>query len=513
MIVCAWLVILAVQVAWRCAFPWDLHFWAESPMMTDLLKLDSGQPVYGPPEDGNSFVYSPGLTYLTYALMKPLGLHLDIRYCRIVTVAVGVFAGIFAGSAALRAVKMIAPENHLRGFGWLGAGIGVLVIFRNFNADVTHPDNLVMFHTAVLLWLTLGALRRRSIGWAIGTMIFAAIGVFAKQTLCIAFIGPALVFLRFKPWGGRNSFILLFVGMLSSGLALTALWLPEFAKFYTWDVLTAQRIHPTRAYWFFIDFMHIERAPLAFLAVAAAIILWNAGKAGREYLQVWIAIGLCSVAPGALAFMKHFGTWNNLMIFALWLFLLLWPAVGVWLAGLPEKFRATETTFHHWLAAVLGIFVLLLAPTRLPADKKIHAACAEIQDRITADIHAGRRVLVAQGTMYQLRAGSKEIPLDRANSIADLKAAGFSNRVKTVERIRNHYYDRLYLAVEDWYDDEMRAAIREHYQTDKVIAKPDTPDRSEFGRFIPLIAECKIMSPRTNVPAMTADGGPGRQNF
>ena len=497
-IVCVWLLILAIQVAWRCTFPWDLHFWAESPMMTDLLKLDSGKPVFGPPEDGNSFFYSPGLTYLTYAVMKPLGLHLDIRYCRLVVVAVGMFAGIFAGWAAQRAVNMIVPENHLRGFAWLGAGIGVLVVFRNFNADVPHPDNLVMFHTAGLLWMTLNALQRRSFAWAVGTMVFAALGVFAKQTLCIAFIGPALIFLRFKTWGVRNGVILAVVGMLASGLALTVLWLPEFAKFYTWDVLTHHRVSPKRVYWFFVEFLHTERAALPFLCVAALIILWNAGGASRQYLQIWGAIGLCSVAPGALAFLKHFGTWNNLIIFSLWCFLLLWPAIGVWLSSLEQKFGAPVLAFDHWLAVTLVLFAILLLPTRFPPDDRMLAACAEIQDSVTADIRAGRRILVAHGTMYQLRAGSKEIPLDRVNSIVDLKAAGFSNRVRTVERIRNHYYDRLYLVVEDWYDDEMRAAFKEYYQTDRIIPKPASSDRSELGRFVPLIAECIIMSPRTN---------------
>jgi hypothetical protein len=103
---------------------------------------------------------------------------------------------------------------------------------------------------------------------------------------------------------------------------------------------------------------------------------------------------------------------------------------------------------------------------------------------------------VAHGTMYLLWAGSQEIPLDRANSIIDLMAAGFSGRVKTAERIRAQHYDRLYLTVEDWYDDEMRAAIHEFYQVDAVIPKPKSPDRAELGRSLLLIGDCLVMSPK-----------------
>src|SRR6185436_9215028 len=78
-----WLVVLlALRVPFRC----DLYGWAESPFMTDMLKLASGRPLYGPPADLNSFVYAPGLHYLTYALLAPFDLALDVRWCRVVAI-------------------------------------------------------------------------------------------------------------------------------------------------------------------------------------------------------------------------------------------------------------------------------------------------------------------------------------------------------------------------------------------------------------------------------------------
>ena len=72
--------VLAYQLSARIQFPWDKMVWVESPFLTDMVKLSAGEPVFGTIEDGNSFVYSPGLTYLSYALLKPFGLQLDIRF-------------------------------------------------------------------------------------------------------------------------------------------------------------------------------------------------------------------------------------------------------------------------------------------------------------------------------------------------------------------------------------------------------------------------------------------------
>src|SRR5437867_3230136 len=82
-----------------------------------------------------------------------------------------------------RAVGFVAPENRFGKFPWIGGGVAVLVIFRNFTADVTHPDNLVMLHTAGVFWLALWAWREKRFGVAVLAMLFAGWGVFAKQIL------------------------------------------------------------------------------------------------------------------------------------------------------------------------------------------------------------------------------------------------------------------------------------------------------------------------------------------
>lgn len=59
-----------------------------------------------------------------------------------------------------------------------------------------------------------------------------------------------------------------------------------------------------------------------------------------------------------------------------------------------------------------------------------------------------------------------------AISILELKAAGHENLSRFPERIRQHYYDRLYLTVEHWYPPAFIAEIDKHYQVQNVVKQP-----------------------------------------
>src|SRR5271157_2728438 len=104
-IIFAFVAVLAVETALRIRFPWDLYFWSESPFLTNLLKLDHHRPVYTNPADGNSFVYAPGLEYLCFAILKPFGLELDIRFCRLISVMLALFASGFGALAVRRLAR------------------------------------------------------------------------------------------------------------------------------------------------------------------------------------------------------------------------------------------------------------------------------------------------------------------------------------------------------------------------------------------------------------------------
>jgi hypothetical protein len=214
-IIFAFVAVLAVETALRIKFPYDLYFWSESPFLTNLMKLDHHQPVYTNPADGNSFVYSPGLEYVCFALLKPFGLELDIRFCRLVSVALGVFASGFGALAVARFTRSVTSIAKPKLFFLATWGLLWLVLSKNFLADVDHPDNLHAFHATLLFWLCLLAVETRRFGIALLTMLVAGVGVFTKQTEAVSFVGPALAFAIFNPWGWRRWFLLVAVGAMT----------------------------------------------------------------------------------------------------------------------------------------------------------------------------------------------------------------------------------------------------------------------------------------------------------
>ena len=64
-------------------------------------------------------------------------------------------------------------------------------------------------------------------------------------------------------------------------------------------------------------------------------------------------------------------------------------------------------------------------------------------------------MLIAHGMSFLIRARSREIPLDRSNSILELNVSGKGGLTGTDRRVREGYYDKIYLNSE-WYSPELR---------------------------------------------------------
>src|SRR5438128_10881654 len=96
------LVTLLFELSRRIVFPWDFLIRFESGFMTDMLKLHNGKPLFAPPTDLSNTVYAPAQEVLTYALLRPFGLDLDIRWCRLVSVTAGFGAAAAAAFISAR---------------------------------------------------------------------------------------------------------------------------------------------------------------------------------------------------------------------------------------------------------------------------------------------------------------------------------------------------------------------------------------------------------------------------
>ncbi len=502
-IIFAFVAVLAVETALRIRFPWDLYAWPESPFLTNLMKLDHHQPIYTNPADGNSFIYSPGLEYLCFAILKPFALELDIRYCRLISVALGVFASGFGALAVRRLAGSCISVGRTKIFFFATWGLIWLVLSKNWIADLGHPDNLHAFHATLIFWLSLVAVETRRFGVALLTMLVAGVGVFTKQTEALSFAGPALVFAIYNPWGWRRWLLLAAIGAATVAVSVYVLWLPAYARFWTFDLPRQQGVWPGRAYTMLTNILVMDRGVLSCLAILAALCLWQAGNSARRFLVCWVCVGIFTALPNAAAYLKTMGGWNDLIIFEIWMVVLVWPFFGILADSLSAaKPAPREVTALPWdsrflpaaVCALMVFFILLLVPMKVPPRPGDYAFCRQVENAVRADLQAGRKVLVSYSAEILIRAGATKVPLDRSASIEELVIGNLDSMSGMKARIDGHYYDRIYLIRADWYHDAMLDDINRNYAVDYIIPPSPYKAREIYG-YGDLMDGCPVLSP------------------
>lgn len=446
-------------VALRVQYPYDHLIWAESPFLTNMLKLHNGVELFGPAADANSFVYSPGLEYVCYALLAPFDLHLDVRACRTVNLLIGLAAAAAATSFVLDTVNTEALERPARhALHILVAASLTLVIAKNFTFDICHPDNLHALHIAGGLALGLRATRNESYPLALATAALMGLGILFKQTGALGGMGVAiaLALVGRSRWGSHKAAAVVLAAMATT--AMGAWWLLvhlPHGRLWLLDVVAAHEISLTKLdhLWAY-DGGNLHRSVLY---VGAVVIALHNSMRGDDRTRVrtwlWLSAG-AGVLPTVLAYTKRFGLFNNLVILDLWAALLVLPA-------LIEHGRERITP-----AAALVLLTLGLYPTKRPPLPDHMRYGRELENALRAD--AGKPTLVAHGTAAWIRSGLRDVPLDRSNSVLELDAAGLASEAATAARIRSRHYDRIYIA---WprYPPEIETALREHYTIERTI--------------------------------------------
>ena len=281
------------QLANRIPYKWDLYIWSESPFLTNMLKIDAGQSIYSSPEQVNSFVYSPGLEYVTYALLKPIGRQLDIRYCRVVSIGFVVLAALAFMRCSVMLAREVFSGARSRWFPPLSAALFFLVIYHNCTSDVTHPDNMHICHLAVTLMLTFEAIRRPSPRRAATAVLFASLAVLVKQTAAFSVVGVAVALVAFAPRRLRTASWLVPLAAVGSMAALVCLWSMGEAKFYTFDVLSSHGIQKERIskllYYLFEEYRLL---PLLLFVIALSCGFRSRNRTLKQLLLAHFMIGI-----------------------------------------------------------------------------------------------------------------------------------------------------------------------------------------------------------------------------
>jgi hypothetical protein len=479
---------LAYELGRRAVFPWDFLLWAESAFMTDMLKLAQGLSPFGPPEDANSFIYSPGLTYLCYALFAPFGVALDVRWPRSLNMLFGAVAALLLARAVVRWVNGLDGERRRPLLFAAACSLGVLLIFRSRTTTSVQPDNLQMLHAMLTFSLCVESLRRKSFRLGLLAMFVSGLAVWIKQPAGLAFVGAGLALGWGHAWGRRRTLALFGLGAGVCALSLACLLVPDQSRFYLLSIPLQHEIQWGKVIGFLpIDIVsNPHRILLWLFGPAAAWQLWQRRDEAeaRAYLIPWLCIGSFEIGGSMAPYLKAFGIDNNLYPFDLW-WLLASLAAFARLDAHPSRPRPPlQVLLPAGLTlALVPVFTwvqlpqLTLAPNQF-AIRDVHYEYGRQFDALVAgDLEAGKRVLVAHGTMTWIRNGRRDPPLDRIVSVVELRAAG-EDRVGTAQRLASRAYDRIYLPdVPVWFDatlygPEIVEVLRANYHKVDTLPMP-----------------------------------------
>ena len=460
------LVVFAVEEIPRVLFPWDLRMFSESTLLTSMLKLTAGHGPYSRPADQNSFLYAPGLEYLTFGLLRPFGAQLDIRACRAVTVLVGLAAALVAGRIAVRFAESLGTVSHPRAARFVAASAAALVVFKSFTADACHPDNLYCLHAMLVIALCSAAIDRQSFRLAALAVVVAGLGVAVKQTALPGALGALVVVLGLcrRSFGLARSAAL---AAMTTFSVLAAAWLVFHGegKFWALDLPSHQAIEPERIFGLVGHVMNVPHRVLLVLTFVPSVLYlaMRAGPRARLVLGPWLVVGAAEVLPSLASYFKVLGWWNNLTILDLWAAL---PVLGV-LAHVVHAPRDERSPVARAVAGGAAVTLLVaLMPTRAWPRHGQFVLGRALDAAVASDVADGQRVLVSMGCATLVHAGVRDVPLDRVSSIGERFVAGLDDFEETKSRFASRYYGKIYLLGEEapTYPPDVQRVIDANYR-------------------------------------------------
>ncbi len=102
---------------------------------------------------------------------------------------------------------------------------------------------------------------------------------------------------------------------------------------------------------------------------------------------------------------------------------------------------------------------------------------------------------MAHGAMFGIRNGALGVPLDRANSLVELRVGGQGHLAHTARRLAEAHYDRIYLN-SDWYGQAVERARKQHYRVVGRIPEAPLHFRGYPYGFQHLAREVLILEPK-----------------
>src|SRR3990167_163608 len=448
--------------------PADILMWAETNFVGDIIKLRTGAPIYTPPEDNNSTIYTPAAQLLTYAISWIIGKETSIVTWRVIQLCYVSCAALIATICSNIIRKLAYPDQRFP-FPKTWFAFTFFIMFLAATSPQTnrfvhclHADALSLL-VSMLCFLTM-LLYLKSPNWKyiILMTVCTGLGYFTKQFL-INWSAVMLVFLLLHNYRDIKR-LALFITTAAIFVAITIgicylLWGNAFI-FWTFEVMGGDRkkiVFSTQG--FHISLLRsLDHTVQAWMEIIIGVIggilillKRNFQKLGPLWVG-WIAlISTEALSSGAgWGVLYHFGP--GIVIGTIWM---LSALPGLW----PTPKTSTNSEFpllNYWAHCALMVAVLLtiftalhVVPTldknearywgrRPPPDVYRYISDIEREfEGLPAD-----KVLLDIGNWIYLR--HSVLAKDRAVSLADQPCGGvYKNFDVMVSRIRNKTYEKI----------------------------------------------------------------------
>jgi hypothetical protein len=436
------------RVACLLALPVDLLSYSESGFINDILRMELGLPIYAPPLENQSTVYTPGSQILTRWIGSLFGNPLEVTTLRTAQFMYVVLGVVAATAAADRLARVVAPTRYREPWLWMAwwaPTLFMVAIEPRFNAYTPslNSDGLALCLSMVaLLLMAQHALAPRT--WHLVAMaVLPSVGFFVKQNL-LAWAGVFTLYLFIAGLGLRKSSVF---GVLAglSGLCAVAtaywLWGSDF-WFWAFTSFGPKTISLPRS------LQHLlEAGAYAALGLSAGGMLLRRPLAAAELraLGIWIAwlslLVLQAYTSGFAWAVNHLG--SAVLIASVWFMVMTvyaWPRR----TEFPQlwRFWAIQGTAIAVTLGILGGLGFPREPTNpVPSDFERYVAAIEREfanqnaSRILMDYgswpYAERRVLMKD------RGFATHVHLEPNQPIAHQML------VDTIDRIRRGAYDKI----------------------------------------------------------------------
>ncbi|MCL4522503.1 MAG: glycosyltransferase family 39 protein [Acidobacteria bacterium] len=424
--------------------PYDLGGWSESYFLTDIIKWNTGTPLYTAPDDSNSGTYTPGAAAISHFLASLMGKAQSVRTYRFLLQLYLAIAALFAGAAAWNLLRLSDPERFSRYSRWW-LPFFVLASFliatnpetNAFNIFL-HNDPLSVLAATIGFWVLTKFALSQNPRWLVMMAVLPALAYLAKQFLALF----AAIYVVYLWLDGKSSLrrVITFGAITFAILAATILgglliWGDAY-RYWVFEVMGSHTVSFIK-----LNERFADAAWNILLGLLGGLVLLR-GERSSRLLPLWVGWLMMTLGgmytSGITYLPTHLGPASMVGgCFALAALAMLWPSSD----------EADARPALQWLQVAVGCLAVLSVfagmgfthSGRLPLDADLQRYVRAIEHEfngVPAD-----RVLLDMGEWVYLR--ENVLAKDRMAILNTHRTPHYG----LLDRIRNHAYDRILVHV------------------------------------------------------------------